>query len=820
MSMRKVAGVAVQNASFSFDKLYDYLVPETLAVPLTVGCRVLVPFGRGSSVRQGIVLSLKDEQTLSADHKFKEIAAVLDEDPLVSPNMVKLAEYMKAHTFCTLFDAIKTMLPAGVNLRTTAYFAAVPETEDETSCTPEECQVLEFLRRRQGYVKQPVILTECGLSPESGLLDEMAVKGLLVKDYDADRVVGDATVRMIRTVDALQSEEDFEEFPAEFTKKQLDVLQELFRVGTCSVKEICYFTGVTEAVIKALIKKEAVEIYEKEVFRRPFCKSITDREEIQLTSEQQKAYENLLKQTYDGGGTSLLFGVTGSGKTQVYLKLIDAVRKAGKGVIVMVPEISLTPQTLKLFYARYGDEVAVFHSALSQGERLDEWRRVKECMAHIAVGTRSAVFAPVENLGLIIMDEEQEHTYRSDQSPRYHARDIARYRCGLNKALLLLASATPSMESYAAAMAGKYTFNKLSDRYGEALLPEVRVIDMKNERSKGNVSRISRALYSELMKNQDEQHQSILLMNRRGYNTYAECNACGAVASCPNCSISLTYHRANRRLMCHYCGYSIPFSTTCSSCGADDVRYSGMGTQKVEEELQELLPEARILRMDADTTMQKNAYEEKLGAFRRGEYDIMLGTQMVAKGLDFENVTLVGILSADNELYNDDYKSMERTFGLLTQVIGRAGRGRFPGKAVIQTLNPDNEVIRLASKQDYESFFNKEITLRRAMVYPPYCQLFSISFRGPNPTRTRDCAEAFMAALRDKGDSISEKGIKLIALGPMPERVYRVCGKYRYRIVLKSRNTEPFRNFMGDILKDFGKRKEASGISIIVEPES
>ncbi len=514
----------------------------------------------------------------------------------------------------------------------------------------------------------------------------------------------------------------------------------------------------------------------------------------------------------------MLYGVTGSGKTQVYLKLIDALLPTGKGILVMVPEISLTPQTLHLFYSRYGNKVAVFHSALSQGERLDEWKRVNQGEAQIVVGTRSAVFAPFSELGLIIMDEEQEHTYQSEQSPRYHARDVAKFRCAKDKALLVLASATPSFESYTAALSGRYDYYELKNRYGTAKLPEVTIVDLCKERRNGNTSQISKALYTALAENLKKGQQSILLLNRRGYQTFAECTSCGAVATCPNCSISLTYHRANRRLMCHYCGYSIPFTKHCSSCGQEEVRYTGSGTQKVEEELQELFPTASLLRMDTDTTMQKYAYDEKWTAFQQGEYDIMIGTQMVAKGLDFEKVTLVGVLNADKELYNDDYKSLERTFDLITQVVGRAGRGQYAGKAIIQTLNPENEVIRLAAKQDYKAFYQPEITIRKAMAYPPFCTLVSVAFQGKQAEKVQHASAFFLELLKEKTEAFPEA--KLIALGPMEERVFKLNGKYRYRLLIKCKNNRSFRSLLSSLLLDFSKTKKSNGVQAIVSVES
>lgn len=821
---RQIAEVAVQNVAYHFDRNYGYLVPDHLAADIAVGSRVLVPFGKSTTRRQAVVVRLlPSEQAVKESNlpleKYKTVSALLDKTPLIDENMILLAEYMREKTFCTLFDALRTMFPAGANYRTMASFSVAEAYRNSEDFTGDAAKVVSYLSHRTGAVKEKVILSDLGLDLNTDLLEKLQKQGVLTKDTEAVRTVGDATVRMVALSEDITSLEDFTQFPEKLTKKQLEAATELFHIGTCSVKELCYFTGVTEAVIKGLLKKGVVYYYEQEVYRRPVnVPKEGTKTDIALSEEQETAFRGLLSEARGTGGVSLLYGVTGSGKTSVYLRLIDECVAEGKGIIVMVPEISLTPQTLDLFCKRYGDTVAVFHSALSQGERLDEWKRVRAGDARIVVGTRSAVFAPVQNLGLIIMDEEQEHTYQSDMSPRYHARDIAKYRCAKASALLVLASATPSFSTYAAAESGQYSFYQLTTRYGNAQLPEVVTVDLCKERAAGNRSSISRRLLSDLKQGLSEGRQSILLMNRRGYNTYVACEDCGHVVTCPNCSISMTYHNANRRLMCHYCGYSVPFSTICPECGKDRVRYSGSGTQKVEEELAELLPGARILRMDADTTMQKNAYDRKLTAFRNGEYDIMVGTQMVAKGLDFENVTLVGVLNADKELYNDDYQSMERTFDLITQVVGRAGRGRYKGKAVIQTMNPGNEVIRFAEHQDYEAFYSYEIGVRKAMVYPPFCTLVSVGFRGVKQERVEQAAAAFMEALKATVDPA--EGIPLIALGPMPERVQRMGGTYRYRILIKCKFDARFRALLATLLSEFGRNKAAGGITTVVSVET
>ena len=504
----------------------------------------------------------------------------------------------------------------------------------------------------------------------------------------------------------------------------------------------------------------------------------------------------------------------------MFLKLVEKAVEKGEGVIVMVPEISLTPQMLDLFYKRFGKKVAVFHSALPLGQRLDEWKRVKNGEALIALGTRSAVFAPFSKIGLIVMDEEQEHTYKSEQSPRFHARDVARFRAAYHKCVCLLSSATPSIESFSAAKAGKYTLCTLDERYGNAVLPDVIPVDMRSEMISGNCGNISMVLAQEIEKNLQNGEQVILLLNRRGHNTYVSCPSCGYVATCENCSISMTYHSANNRLMCHYCGHSEPFTTTCKNCGSDHLRYSGAGTQKLEDELALLFPSARVLRLDADTTMMRNAFSQKLTAFANKEYDILIGTQMVAKGLNFPNVTLVGVLGADQSMYSDDFRGFERTFSLLTQVVGRSGRGETPGRAYIQTQNPDSNVIKLAAKQDYVAFYEDEILTRKLMIYPPYCDILSVMFSAVSQKEAMGAAAFFADIVKNK--ILSEfSDVKLIILKPMPTAVPRVNNKYRFRIIIKCKNGKRFRELINKSVDEFFESKYAkqTSISLDVNPE-
>ena len=574
---------------------------------------------------------------------------------------------------------------------------------------------------------------------------------------------------------------------------------------------------MSAGIIRTLADKGAAEIFEVERFRRPKQEMADIRLPQTLSAEQMNVANDILRECDAAEPmVGLLYGVTGSGKTAVFLHVIRHVLTVGKGVIVTVPEISLTPQTLAVFTAVFGDTVAVFHSGLSVGERMDEWKRVRTGRAKIVVGTRSAVFAPVQNLGLIVMDEEQESTYKSESTPRYHARDIAKFRVNYNRAYCLLCSATPSVESYYMAQSGKYRYHALHHRYGDAVVPTVQLVDMNNEDLYRGKPMISMALARAVSENIRAGRQSILLLNRRGYHTYAVCKDCKTVAACPNCSISMTYHAANNRLMCHYCGHSEPAYVRCKACGGE-LTFSGGGTQKAEDQLREAFPEARILRVDTDTTANKYALEKKLNAFANGEYDIMIGTQMVAKGLDFENVTLVGVLSADQSLYSDDYRSNERTFDLLTQVVGRAGRGRYRGTALIQTHVPENPYLHLAAAQDYESFFETEIRFRRAMLYPPFADLLQIGFVGEKEDTVRAAAEHFSALLAETFRR-DYPNLPLRLLRASAASVSRMGGKYRYKIIMKYKNSKAFRDAIAMLLSAFSSDKRFLSVTAYADP--
>lgn len=621
--------------------------------------------------------------------------------------------------------------------------------------------------------------------------------------------VGDASAKTVTLL--IENENDL----PKLTPKQRSVVDLLFDVNTASVSEICELCSVGTSVLKNLEKYGVISIFDKEIYRNPYKNiEVKEQKKIELTFEQSKAYDTYSNMLLNSGGSGLLYGVTGSGKTQVYLKLIDKALENDRDVIVLVPEISLTPQVLSIFHARYGDKVAVFHSGLSLGERNDEYKRADRGEAKIVIGTRSAVFAPLHNLGLIIMDEEQESTYKSERTPKYNTKDVAHFRCKYNKALFLMTSATPSLETYSNALKGKYVLCELNERFGDAKLPHVITVDMKQEMKNGNKSPISSKLKELISETIDNGKQAILLINRRGYNTFIACNDCGHVITCPNCSISLTYHSTNNRLTCHYCGYTKLLDNVCPECHSENIRYSGYGTQKIEDELSYLFPNARILRMDADTTSAKFSHEKLFNAFANHEYDIMIGTQMVAKGLDFDNVTLVGVVNADNSLYDESYNSAERSFDLITQVVGRSGRRDGNGKAVIQTINPYNQTIEYAADQDYKSFYNNEIELRRLLIYPPYCDIISVSFIGENENKVAMCAKNFFELLIEENESCKQK---IIVLGPSAAKIAKLNNCYRYRLSVKCKNSKNIRNMFNVIQKNISKIKEYKDVSVSLD---
>ncbi len=797
-----VAKVALYGATYAFDKLYSYAIPPKMN--LTAGQRVIVPFGRGNTEKQAMIFEIAEEDS----YHLKTVKSVIDEKPVLTDEMLKMCEYMHETVFCTRCDAVSAMLPTGLNHRLINFYSANIDFLGLEALSDTERQIFTYLKAN-GEKSEDDIISTFGV--DALVLKQMTEKEAVIKNSETKQKMGDATQKWVKLADDIGE--------VKLTVRQKEVVNLLSDIETASVKELRYFTGVSMSVIENLIQKGVLIAFERQVFRSPYkTNAAPNPKEIYLTAEQQAAFMGLREKLKgDKAEVSLLYGVTGSGKTQVFLKLVDEVSQKGEGVIVMVPEIALTPQMIDIFTKRYGNKIAVFHSAMSMGQRMDEWTRIKNGDAVIAIGTRSAIFAPFKKLGLIIIDEEQEHTYKSEKSPRFHTRDLAKFRVAYHKALLCLASATPSLESYAAAKKGKYSLFTLKNRFNNSQLPEVEVVDMKKEILNGNTSPVSEALYEAINETLNSNKQAILLLNRRGHNTYISCPNCGYVATCPNCSVSLTYHSANKRLMCHYCGHSVPVTQKCPDCDCESLKFMGLGTQKAAEELETLFPNAKILRLDADSTVSRESYSTYLSAFAKGEYDILLGTQMVAKGLDFPNVTLVGVMGADAAMYSEDFRSFERSFSLLTQVIGRAGRGDNDGRAIIQTVNPDSQLIAFAEAQDYDSFYNQEIMTRSLMTFPPYCDICAVYTQSVSRADAERTIKEIFGKIREMIDN-SYNDVKVIILGPTASGIARVNNKYRFRMIIKCKNNKRFREMLKNAINI--KLVRDVSVSVDINPET
>lgn len=794
------AQIFIDKASFSYDKLYDYIVPHTLK--LSAGMRVVVPFGK-TAQRLGFVMSVTENTT--TDQKCKEIINIVDSQPILNPEGIMLLRWLKDNTFCTWFDGLRTLIPTGLGQRIDVGLVAVDG--DISSLTQREVDVYKLVQSKKKPLDMGKILEKF---PDGSLLvGNLLNKNLLEEKKHVVRKVQDQTVAMVRLTSDYMTKT--------ITTKQQLVVEALEETGECSVKEVCYYTGVGKTVVDNLIKSKVLECFAEEVYRDPFAEAdrSTTTEEVVLNEEQTVAYETLWEcYKKASGSTALLFGVTGSGKTQVFLKTTQRVISDGKTAIIMVPEIALTPQTIGKFHQYFGDRVAVLHSSLSISERLDEWKRIQRGLVDVVIGTRSAVFAPISNLGLIVIDEEQEHTYRSESTPRYDTRDVAKIRCKYGGGMTILASATPSVDSYYHAEKGDYTLVTLTQRYGNARLPDICIIDLATQ---VGVTNISHHLGEQLLYNLEQKEQSIILMNRRGYSSQIKCLSCHQPATCPNCSISLKYHNANNRLMCHYCGYSADLHQKCTMCGSDLIQHVGTGTQKLEEELKFRFPNARILRMDLDTTMRKNSHQKHLEAFANGDYDIMIGTQMVAKGLNFPNVTLVGVVGIDQSLYSEDFRSFEKTFSLITQVVGRSGRSEKIGRAYIETYTPENPIITLSATQQYLSFYKDEIINRKNMLYPPFCRIFCIGITGENDKQTFQVAKQIQtAALSLLKESYSDIPVRY--LGISQASIHRVANKFRYKILIKGNFNKRSKEFYHRLLAE-GVKLGGRDVHVYINPQ-
>lgn len=806
-----VCGVAVSAATYAIDKLYDYSIPEPLIPAVKVGCRVLVPFGRGNKKVEGMVLVLRPE-AYSAQ-RLKPVTEVLDEEPVLDATQIKLGIWLREHLYCTFFDCLRLMLPSGLWFQRKETYTLVQQpvlplaqplqeimdlfSEDVPERTVEE--IRRFTNGRCTGV----------------MLSQLEAEGYLTYHSNIKQKTLDKTERILSL--AIDPAEAMQKASRARTPAQMDVVSLLSDGCSMSQKEVLYMTGISESALRGMVGKGILEQSSIETLRVPDYSMIEQIPAPVLSNEQEQAYQGI-RRLLDSGKpeATLLFGVTGSGKTQIYLKLIDDVLAQGRSAIMLVPEIGLTPQFIRLFVGRFGDTVSVLHSALSAGERYDSWKKIRSGRARVVIGTRSAVFAPVRDLGLIVLDEEQDSAYKSEQSPRYHARDVAKRRVQQENAALVLGSATPSIESYYGAQQGRYPMFTLRERYQGAALPQVTIADIRGESRAGWTYTIGQTLYEALQENLERGEQSILFLNRRGNSRVIGCSMCGWVPECPSCSTTLTYHSVSGRAMCHFCGASIEISGLCPVCYSPHLFTECPGTQKVEEELHTILPKARVLRMDADTTSKKGSHHHLLEIFAKGRADILLGTQMVAKGLDFDHVTLVGVLDADQSLFAQDYRAKERTFSLITQVVGRAGRRGKQGRAIIQTYNPDHPVLLCAARQDYEQFYADEIESRQALLMPPVEQMLMLTGTGENESDVL----AALLRLKQRILSLMEgqfSDFHYPVLGPSPASVVRVMGRYRYHLILRCPDNKRRRQLISGVLIEFSKDNKNRGVSLFAD---
>ena len=814
METADMVKVAVSAAPYSIDKPYSYLVPESLAAAAVPGVRVMVPFGRGNKESEGLILARVQEPKLPGS---KALRQVLDPEPVLDKAGIDLALWMRGRYFCTVFEAVRTILPAGLwyGLREIWSLAMEPETARSTAVgIPGAWQVLDLLEKQGGKADIRVLRDVLGDGAEKPL-KAMKKAEILTCETDAKRKIADKSHRMVELAVNTEDAYALTEPKRRSAPARYEVVNFLATAGRTPAAEVSYYTGASSRTLKTMEKAGLIAFSEEEELRVPSLDDVEPGPEIVLNEEQQRAFEEILGRVQAAKpSVTLLHGVTGSGKTQVYLRLVQETLALGKTAMVLVPEIVLTPQMMRKFSSYFGSRVAMLHSSLKMTERYDQWKRIRRGEVDVVLGTRSALFAPLKNLGLIIMDEEQEGSYQSENVPRYDAREVAKYLCVREKAALVFGSATPTVETAWAAEQGSYQKALLRRRYNENALPEVLIADLRQEILNGNPGLISTPLRQELEKNLAAGEQSILFLNRRGSSRMLLCGECGYVPQCPRCSTAMTYHSANGRLMCHYCGHSEPAADTCPECGGW-MKHVGAGTQKVEEELRELFPEAGILRMDADTTA--GGHEEILQTFERERVPILLGTQMVAKGLDFENVTLVGVLSADISLYVDNYRAAERTFSLLTQVVGRAGRGGKTGRAVIQTYTPGNDVIRCAARQDYDAFYESEIRMRRLRRYPPFADLFTVTVSGTEEGRVFRAAVSVRETLRQLCRRPELAAEEPEVLGPAPAPVVKVNNRFRYRCTLVGKNDKATREMLAWLQKDFAKDSANRGMNLFVD---
>lgn len=808
----RAVGVRLLDIPHHLDSVYTYYVSDSEERRVMRGDFVLVPFGAGNRKQSAIVTASEHREETEDGLSLKPIISVINPDLSLTEEMMGTVDFLCERTFCSIGDAVRRLIPADAFEKAEDWFSAA-DGVDVSSLNQKSRVLFDYLLENG---KTPLSELKKAFSDDvSSLARKMARSGELVCEL---KIKG--ATKAEEKIAVLREDADESTLSMPRTTENHRRLYERIReAGRIPLSELTE-EGFSPSTVSGLEKRGLINVIKQEKLRLPYMNFPVRAVKTELSDGQARAKKELLSLIDGKPHGALLYGVTGSGKTSVILSLCEDVVRTGKTAIVLVPEIALTWQSVATFSARFGDRLAVIHSALSTGERFDTYRKIRRGDCDVVLGTRSAIFAPLENLGLIVIDEEQEHTYKSDQSPKYSAKDVARHRCEKNGALMLLCSATPSVETYYRAVTGVYSLIKLEGRYGKATLPSVTLADMREDSSEFRI--IGKVLAEKLIKNYEEGHQSLLFLNRRGYSSFLICRKCGGVMLCPHCSVALTYHVSGGRgsMVCHYCGYKTNPPKVCPACGSEHIGYMGYGTQALEEAVKSLIPSARVLRMDADTTTGKYSRDEIIGKFSRGEADILLGTQMIAKGHNFPRVTLAAAVSADSSLYSDDFRAAERTFSVITQLVGRSGRSDEHGEAVVQTYCPDSETIRLGAEQDYEKFFENEIALRRALLFPPFCDIALFSVSSSEEAASRE----FAAKLAEEFSRLSKEkytDVPLTVFGPFEAPLYKLKNKYRMRILIKHKNNSRSRALFSELL--LGAEKAAGGkisVSVDINPST
>lgn len=814
--MLSLVTVRLLDVPYSADRDYDYRLPAGVSVP-EVGRLLLVPFGRASRLSYGVCVALREAET--EERALKEVYDLLPPDYRVTEEILRLCFFLREHTLCSVGDAVRAAFPASCLGELREVYRASGEAP--SSVRTKKDRLLSYLVSHPDATRH-ALETALGKDAVKGTLSALCKEGRAARVFLKAPPVTPKTRRYYTLVPTGEARRALLRGEGGLNEKQRSVCLFLDAEGDCPESEIKDRLNISDSPLRTLVFRGILSVEEREVERNPYhalaCKR--DPSPVALSRAQGVAYDEI-EAVYEKKKPAcvLLHGVTGSGKTKVMIRLLDRALAEGGQAILLVPEIALTPQTVGIFCARYGERVSVLHSSLSAGERFDAYRRILRGDTDLVIGTRSAVFAPLSRLSLILIDEEHEHTYKSDTAPRYHTREVAAFRSGEHSALTLLASATPSIESYYKAKTGKYTLVSLTERYGGTLLPVTEIVDMREELRAGNLSPVSRPLSEALAQTVGDGKQAILFLNRRGYHHTVSCKNCGEALVCPHCSVSFTYHSGygGSYLLCHACGTKREVPRLCPSCGGEHLSFLGAGTQKIEAELGSAGDGLRVLRMDADTTAQKTAYDRILNRFRKKEADVLLGTQMVTKGHDFPDVALSGVLLADTSLYTHDFRASERTFSLLTQVIGRAGRAGRVGRAIVQTFSPEHKVIRLAAEQNYPAFYEQEIAFRRAMSYPPFCDIATVSLSGTDEkellTAAASAKERLLAHFR-----MAENSPAYALYGPIEAGAYRVAERYRLRLLVKCRLTPALRRLFGTFLLEFTREHPSLSLTVDFNP--